>query len=443
MARAVENEATQILILAAALQGPWQTASDALAAGCSAWDALRLYAEATIGCALPHAALKSLGGWPWSPWYGLDDGAAFRRFSDLGKLAAVLWAATPSRPSMTAEELYRLAVRLAVVGFVPPSVAGPGGRTWIDPMTTTAYADALRCDKADTVGSADLGSGVTDLCRWIDGKLGSIGLTQATSEAVRRVILVPPGRLAAGLERLSDAWHRSINRMSRDRSALVGELTAEMVRQRRSETDQHLPDDYPTPLFAPIVHGEVIIRPLRGPRVFEQEAEEMANCLMSYREDARVGDLLVFSLRSPEGRSTLGLSVHGDAEFWQIAVFQHTGRQHERTDEPPPKLHAAAASWLVKTLDRSDGGPGGERWRERLFEVRAAHAEQGTAQRSEHLLPWESRERLAAFDLAQLGMLLGRNERGLTIEEFRRWATSLAATTAVLDSVRMSHDPRS
>ncbi len=438
MARAVVNQGTRSLVLAARHYGPWRIASEALASGRSAWEALHAYAEATVGCALSQAAVRSLSTWPTPPWQGLGDSSIATRFCDLGRLAAVLWDATPSRPPMLSAQLDQLADGLAAFDFVSPSRAGPGDRTWDDPVAATAYAEALRHRRTDVVGASVLGPGVIDMVRWVDAKLSSIGLAREPGEAVRRAILVPPGRLASGLERMSDSWHRSIDAMARERTALVEELITEMEREFQPNADLILPEDYPTPLPAALVYDGVTIRPLRGPQAFEHEASEMANCLMSYRERARVGDLLVFALLSVHGRSTLGLVIHGDERSWEIDVFQHTGPQHVRTDEPPPDGHAAAAVWFVTSLDRQDGGPGGENWRSRLWEVRAAHAKHAIIRPSEQSLSQGRRERLVALDLAQLGLLLGRHQRKLTVEEFRRWASDLATAAARRVMVRTS-----
>ena len=162
-------------------------------------------------------------------------------------------------------------LELQQFGFVPPSEAGPDDRTWDDPSTTTAYANALRRERDDVVGSASLGHGIADVIRFLDGKLVALGLARDAREAVRCASLVPPGRLAPGLERMSDEWHRSVPRLTRERNALVEELISEEARSWDKTVIDDLPGDYPNPLTREIVHDEVVIRPLRTPREIDRE----------------------------------------------------------------------------------------------------------------------------------------------------------------------------
>ena len=145
------------------------------------------------------------------------------------------------------------------------------------------------------MGSAPLGHGIADVIHFLDARLIALGLARDAREAVRRISLVPPGRLAPGLERMSDEWHRSVPRLARERNALLEELIREEIRSWDQTVLDELPEEYPNPLSGEIVHGEVVIRPLRTPREIAQEGVEMANCVLTYRDEARIGDLFFVS----------------------------------------------------------------------------------------------------------------------------------------------------
>ena len=427
MVRAVENPSTRALVLAAGLRGPWRVAAEAVASGAAPGTTLLLYASAAIDQPLSRAAVKGLAGWPVSIGKGLGDlDRSFSDFTDLARLAAVLWVETPSRPPMTTMQLFTLAHGLKRFGFVPPSAAGPDDRTWDDPGTTTAYANALRRERNDVVGSASLAHGVADMIRFLDGKLLALGLARDAREAVRCVSLVPPGRLVPGLERMSDEWHRAVPRLSRERDALVEELTSEEVLSWEETMPEYLPENFPNPLSGEIVHGEVVIWPLRTPREIDREGEEMANCVSTYRDWARVGNLLLYHLESPFGRSTLGLVVSDGARVCEVDIYQHHGPQHHSVDAPPPPEHADTAEWLISSLARRDGGPGGPRWRSELLAIRRAHARSASLRPSEVNLSPARRRRLAELDLVHLGSLLGKHERRFDFDQFHRWAERLA-----------------
>ena len=427
MVHAVENPSTRALVLAAGLQGPWRVAAEAIVSGAPPRKALLLYGSAAIDRPLSRAAVKCLAGWPVSSGIGsVGVDTSFSGFTDLTRLAAVLWAETPSRPPMTTSQLVTLMHGLKQFGFVPPSAAGPDDRTWDDPTTTTAYAAALRRERDDVVGSAPLGHGIADVIHFLDGKLVALGLARDAREAVRCISLVPPGRLAPGLERLSDEWHRSILRMTRERNVLVEELISDEIRSWDETVLGELPEDYPNPLSGEIVYGEVVIRPLRTPREIDREGEEMANCVSTYRDEARIGDLLLYRLESPFGRSTLGLKVTDSARACEIEIYQHHGPQHSSVDAPPPLEHADTASWLMSSLTRRDGGSGGPRWRAQLLASRRAHARSASSRPSEQNLSPARRRRLAELDLVHLGGLLGKNERRFDLDQFHRWAERLA-----------------
>ncbi len=429
MVRAVAAPSTRTLVLAAALVGPWEVASEALASGHPPREALRLFASAAIGRSLSRAAALSLGGWPSSPWRGLHDvDAMLADFCDLATLAGVLWDGRPSRPAMTVGELDGVRVGLKRFGFVAPSEAGPGRRTWDNPDATAAYADALRRSRGDAVGSAGLNSGVVDMIRFLDRKLAGVGLTPGGAEAVRRAILVPPGRLIPGLERLSARMHRSIAAMNRERDALSEEVISEEMRESGLAAQSGMPEDYPNPLAREITYQGVAIRPLRDPLEIEREAIEMASCVSSYREEARTAGLLLYGLRSADGRSTLGLGVQYHVHGIVICPFQHFGAQHARVDAPPPSGHLEAASWLQSSLDRPDGTVFDRNWRKALSANRRAYIRQAGSRLREHDLSPERRRRLAMLDLAQLGCLISANERKLDLDQFRAWAERLAAT---------------
>ncbi len=414
------------LTLVAARLGPWKSASEDLCSGMPAGRCLHVYAEALTGCSLQPAAMRSLAGWRPTRQQIIDR-AALDEFSDLAKLAAALWTAAPSRPPMTIAQLRDIRWALAGFGFKPPSVAQPGDRTWDEAVSTTAYAEALRHDRADVPGSAVLGAGIADLIVFVDRTLASIGLTAEAFEAARRAILVPRGRLIAGLERLSDDWHRSINRSARERSALVGDLVREEESERGPVENRSAPEDYPNPLSEAVTFDGVTIVPLRSQPALEDEADAMANCVSTYREDMRVGALLIYSLRSASGRSTLGLEVESSASSHVVTVFQHHGHQGLHVDAPPPPGHGMAAASFVESLARPDGGVGGAGWGERLQWTRRDHALQASTRPSEQILSPERRERLAAFDLGHLGVVLGRNERKLRLGAFRSWAERLVS----------------
>lgn len=428
MVRAIKEPSTRALVLAAALVGPWEAASEVVALG-EPREAVRLFASAVIDRPLSRAAALGLGVWPSSPWRGLYDVDAQRAdFSDYAMLAAVLWAGTPSRPAMMAGELGGVRSGLRAFGFVAPSAAGPGDRTWDDPDATAAYVDALRRRREDTVGSAGMSSDVIDMIRFLDTKLANLGLVQHTREVVRRAILVPPGRMIPGLERLSSRMHRSIARMTRERDALSEELISEEMCESGLAAHRDMPEDYPNPLAREICYHGVVIRPLRDAQDIEQEAIEMDSCVASYRDDARIGGLLLYGLRSESGRSTLGLEVQYLAHGIEISPFQHYGAQHTRVDAPPPSGHQEAASWLLSALDRPDGTIVDRGWSKALGASRRAHIRQAGSRLSERDLSPARRRRLSTLDLMHLGCLLGSNERKLGLHQFRIWAERLAAT---------------
>ncbi len=327
---------------------------------------------------------------------------------------------------MTTPQLVTLMHGLKQFGFVPPSAAGPDDRTWNDPFTIKAYANALRRERDDVVGSAHLGHGIADVIYFLDRKLVALGLARDAREVVRCISLVPPGRLAPGLERVSDEWHRSVPRLARERNALVEDLISEEIRSWDETVLDELPEDYPNPLSGEIVHGEVVVRPLRTPREIDREGEEMTNCVSTYRDEARIGDLLLYRLESPFGRSTLGLKVIDSARACEVEIYQHHGPQHSSVDAPPPPEHADTASWLISSLTRSGGGPGGPRWRAQLLASRRIHARAASSRPSEQNLSPARQRRLAELDLVHLGCLLGKLERRFNLEQFHRWAERLA-----------------
>lgn len=428
MIRAIEGSSTRILILVAALRGPWRAASEAIASGIRPQTALHAYAEAVAGRKLPPAALKSVIEWPRSSHHGLGSSASFTDFADLAKLAAVLWAGTPSRPPMSIVQLEALRTGLSQFGFQPPSVAGPGDRTWDDPFLTTAYADALRRERADVPGSAALGPGVIDAIHFFDARLGSLGCSPKAREAVRCAILASRRRMIPKLEQISGAWHRVVDRMVRDRQTLLDRLTIEEGSEGGLFDGLRPADEYPNPLSGVVRISGVDIQPLRNLWTIELEAKEMANCLMSYCEDARIGALLLFRLESRFGRSTLGLRVYGDAPHLEIGIFQHGGAQHFRVDAPPPSGHARAVSHFMTALNEDDGGPGGPDWREKLSEARRAHALRASLRPAGQGLSRERQQQLAAFDLSQLDLFLTREQRMLSLDAFCVWAESLLET---------------
>ena len=423
--RAVKGASTRALILAAALRGPWKATSEAIASGVQPPQALHAYAEAVAERRLPPAVLKSLAEWPLSSHHEISSRESYIDFTDLVALAAALWAATPSRPPMSMSQLDALRCGLVQYGFRPPSLAGSGTRTWSDPVLTTAYANSLRRERADVPGSAVFAPGLVDALHFFDKRLGCLGLSPTAREAARCAILVPQGRMLPKLESISEAWHRYVDRMARDRQSIVHDLTIDEANQKGLFTDLTA-DEYPTVLTHPVIFDGVMITPLRSSTQIEREADEMANCLLSYCDDARVGALCLFRLESRSGRSTLGLEVHGFMSCLEVNVFQHGGPQHLRVDAPPPPRHAKSVSALVAALNRDNGGPGGPDWRERLSEARRAHAVRASLRPSESELSPARQRQLAAFDLLQLRIFMNKKQRLLDLDAFKLWAEGLS-----------------
>lgn len=89
------------------------------------------------------------------------------------------------------------------------------------------------------------------------------------------------------------------------------------------------------------------IVPLTSKKELEQEGKEMHHCVASYWLDCTQGVSRIFSIKSPDGRSTLELRKCVD--IWDIA--QHLGNFNDQ----PPTANRAVAYKVLCTYQELSG----------------------------------------------------------------------------------------
>lgn len=299
------------------------------------------------------------------------------------------------------------------------------------PLVQAAYLNAFRQDKGKEIIAPD--HAVADTIRYFGRRITDV-IPETNGddhhyeklEAFRQII-APPGRTNAGLQRLSEQWHHATNRLDRALDAYVGELKEEDVKVAAKVIglDEKF-SPYPVPIETPVTIDGVTITPLKSKDDFFNESAAMNNCVSNYRDDAKHGKLLVVALTSDEGHTTAGYTFRAVApnrdeglkarpQAPSFSIYQHPGSNNRVGSKPPEKHVKAVETYLRSILDNKDVI--------NSYNQAALKGQLQYGKRKAQLSP-ASEEKLREFKFEQLKEFLGKEDRHLTLQQ---WRTKLVA----------------
>lgn len=212
-------------------------------------------------------------------------------------------------------------------------------RTTVPPVLVAGMLSACRDAKGRIVPLPD---DFPDVLHWTWKACEDLSGGRPVSSLAAARILFPPDRRVKGLEKVNDAWHRHVTK----HTALVRAIKAKAEKAAIAQVPPEVvAATYPHFLPEPIRFRDVHFMPLRGADLLAREGDEMTHCVGTYVPQASRGQAMIVALSSPEGRSTVEVSVSDWTGTPSLRVMQHQGPGNVE----PPTAHVAALRALLRS----------------------------------------------------------------------------------------------